>query len=99
MSQKPSQVEVEIFDQSYSVRGADPEHVKAVAAFVDKEMREVSRASGAVDSVRIAVLAALNIADELIQLRAEAGSGDGAAKETRERLEKLARELSDALEE
>jgi len=97
MSDKPAQVQVEIFDQTYSVTaGADTEHIKAVAAFVDNEMREISRASGAVDSVRIAVLAALNIADECVRLRSQVESGDERA---RERVEALTRELADALGE
>ena len=97
MSEKPALVHVDIFDQTYSVTaGADSEHIKAVAAYVDREMREVSRASGAVDSVRIAVLAALNIADECFRLRSLVESGDERAKE---RLEALTRELADALGE
>ena len=97
MSEKPSQLQVDIFDQTYSVRaGGDPEHVKAVAAYVDTEMREVSRASGAVDSVRIAVLAALNIADECFRLRSQVAAGDERA---RERVQALTRELSEALGE
>lgn len=97
MSDKAAQVQVEIFDQTYSVTaGADSEHIKAVAAFVDSEMREVSRAGGAVDSVRIAVLAALNIADECFRLRSQVESGDERA---RERVRALTRELADALGE
>jgi len=97
VSDKPALVQVDIFDQTYSVTaGADSEHIKAVAAFVDQEMREVSRSSGAVDSVRIAVLAALNIADECFRLRSQVESGD---EQARERLEALTRELSDALGE
>jgi cell division protein ZapA len=72
MDEKPSTVHVEIFGQSYAVRaGADPHHVERVAGLVDAEMREVSRAGGIVDSMRIAVLAALNIADECQRLRDE----------------------------
>jgi cell division protein ZapA len=97
LSEKPALVHVEIFDQTYSVTaGADSEHIRAVAKYVDDEMREVSRAGGAVDSVRIAVLAALNIADECFRLRAQVESGDDEAKE---RLEALTRELSEALGE
>jgi cell division protein ZapA len=97
MSDKPSLVQVDIFDQVYSVRaGADPAHVKAVAAYVDEQMREVARAGSAVDSVRIAVLAALNIADESFRLRSQLESGNDVASK---RVEALARELSEALGE
>jgi len=88
---KPSLVHVEIFGQSYSIRaGADPRYVEAIAAYVDAQMREVSRTSGAVDSVRIAVLAALNIADECFSLRR-------ATHEAEERAGRRAAELAERL--
>lgn len=97
MADKPHTVHVEIFGQSYAVRaGAEPGHVEKLAAHVDAEMQQVSRASGAVDSVRIAVLAALNIADELFRERATSRSGEGRI---REQAEQLARVLAEALEE
>ena len=62
MAEKPNLVHVEIFGQSYAVRaGAERGYVEKLAAHVDAQMREVSRGLGAVDSVRIAVLAALNL--------------------------------------
>jgi|SRR5579862_6449679 cell division protein ZapA len=83
MADKANQVHVEIFGQSYAVQaGADPGYIESVASYVDQQMREVSRGSGAVDSVRIAVLAALNIADELFRSRA-AGNAGGEALEER----------------
>ena len=64
MAEKPNLVHVEIFGQTYAVRaGGEPNFVEELAAQVDAQMREVSKQSGAVDTVRIAVLAALNIAD------------------------------------
>ena len=70
MADKPNLVHVEIFGQTYAVRaGTDPGYVERLAAHVDAQMSEVSRSSGAVDSVRVAVLAALNIADECFRLR------------------------------
>ncbi len=97
MADKPNLVPVEIFGQTYTVRaGADPGYIESVAAFVDQQMRDVSRTSRAVDSVRIAVLTALNIADELFRLRSEVRSGGG---ELQERARALARELAAALDE
>ena len=73
MADKDSLVHVEIFGQDYAVRGGDdPGYVEQLASYVDEQMKEVSRTSGAVDSLRIAVLAALNIADERFQLQDEA---------------------------
>lgn len=94
---KPDLVHVEIFGQTYAVRaGTDPGYVERLAAYVDGQMQEISRASGAVDSVRIAVLAALNIADECLRLR---GQLEEMERGARARADKLARELGAALGE
>jgi len=61
---------IDIYDQSYNVNpGQDEEHVKKLAAYVDEKMREVSDATHMADSLKVAVLAALNMADELFTLR------------------------------
>ena len=97
MAEKTDLVHVQIFGQSYAVRGGtDPGYVERLAAYVDAQMQEVSRLPGTVDSLRIAVLAALNIADECFQARAGADRG-GSALEAR--AASLARELEAALEE
>ncbi len=63
-------VRVDIYDQSYQVQGdLDEAYVSGLAGYVDVKMRAVAAATGAVDSLRVAVLAALNIADELHGLR------------------------------
>jgi len=97
MTDKPSLVHVEIFGQSYAVRaGTDPGYVEALASHVDAQMREVGRGSGAVDTLRIAVLAALNIADEVFQLRARALDEQ---RRLQSRAEALAQELAAAVGE
>lgn len=96
MAEKPNLVHVEIFGQTYAVRaGGEPGFVEALAAQVDAQMREVSKQSGAVDTVRIAVLAALNIAADLQDARARLDQADGKA---RVRAEMLARVLSSAID-
>lgn len=93
----PNLVHVDIFGQTYTVRaGTDAGYVEKLAAYVDSQMMEVSRAAGAVDSVRIAVLAALNIADQCFQLRAQEGEAERRAQA---KAEVLARALGAALEE
>jgi len=63
-------IKVEIYDQFYNLRGdLDEAYVKELALFVDEKMRTVAEATRTVDSMRVAVLAALNIADELHSLR------------------------------
>ena len=60
-------VTVEIYDQTYHLSGQDAEHIRALAAQVDAKMRAVAAQGRTVDSLRVAVLAALNLADELSQ--------------------------------
>ena len=104
MPDKADLVHVEIFGQTYSVKaGGDPAYVEKLAASVDQQMKEVSRASGAVDSLRVAVLTALNLADECARLRREV---DEARRESRsagtgvdDRVARLARKLGAALGE
>jgi len=62
-------VTVEIAGHRYPIRSdLDPEYVAALAAYVDERMRAAARDTSA-DVVRIAVLAALNIADEYFRCR------------------------------
>ena len=65
-------VTVEIYDQVYHLSGHDPEHIRDLARQVDAKMRAVAAAGHTADSLRVAVLAALNLADELSQ----AGAAD-----------------------
>jgi cell division protein ZapA len=57
-------IRVEIYDQGYNLRGTDADHILKLAEYVDLKMRAVSEKTATVDSLRVAVLAALNIADE-----------------------------------
>jgi cell division protein ZapA len=63
-------VMVEIYDQIYQLRGTDHEYIERLAQTVDEKMRAVAAHGATVDSLRVAVLAALNISDELERLRA-----------------------------
>ena len=89
-------VAVDIFGATYQVRGDDDtSHLRQLAALVDHKMREVAGRSGSVDRARIAILAALNLADELARLRDERAGGDGSAVA---KVTELTRELELALE-
>ena len=63
----PEYVTVEIYDQTYHLSGQDAAHIRDLAARVDAKMRAVAAQGRTVDSLRVAVLAALNLADELSQ--------------------------------
>ena len=60
-------VTVEIYDQVYHLSGQNPGHIRELAACVDAKMRAVAAHGSTADSLRVAVLAALNLADELSQ--------------------------------
>jgi cell division protein ZapA len=63
-------IKVEIYDQVYNVAGdLDETYVQELARHVDARMREIAHATQMVDSLKVAVLAALAIADELHSLR------------------------------
>ena len=87
-----SSVRVEIFDQAYNLRGTDPEYILKLAEYVDGKMRAVADQTHTVDSSRLAVLAALNIADEyhLLKRKQDGGMSDSS---------KRARRLLEALDE
>jgi cell division protein ZapA len=76
-------ITVEIYDQTYRLNGNDREYVERLAATVDAKMRAVAAQGRTVDSLRVAVLAALNLADELARLEeryaAVTGAGESAA--------------------
>ncbi len=63
-------VVVEIYDQIYQLSGTDPQYIERLAQLVDAKMRAVSAHGATVDSLRVAVLAALNIADEMLATQA-----------------------------
>ena len=86
-------VTVDIYDQTYHLSGQDTAHIRQLAARVDAKMRAVAAQGRTVDSLRVAVLAALNLADELAQ-------ADGAdARLGHERAANLRGLLDEVLEE
>ena len=92
MTEKSTE-KVEIFGQEYKIKGVgNPQYIHKIAGYVDKKMREIAHSSGIMSQSRIAILAALNITDELYQVR-----------ETREKaeqeLESRAAKLGELLEE
>src|ERR671913_57793 len=65
-------IRVEIYNQTYSIRSdGDSEYLMQLADFVDGRMREISSGTLTVDSLKVAILAALHIADEYHQLKSQ----------------------------
>jgi cell division protein ZapA len=60
-------IEIEIYGQKYRIRvkgEEDEKYISHLTSYVDQKMREVAVKSKSVDVLKVAVLAALNIADE-----------------------------------
>ncbi|HSA91496.1 MAG TPA: cell division protein ZapA [Terriglobales bacterium] len=97
MPPKPDgSVQVEIYDQLYNLRGSDPEYITRLAQFVDERMRSVASQAATVDSLRVAVLAALNIADEYHALQRKY---DEVASQYNQRAQQLAGQIDEALDD
>jgi cell division protein ZapA len=79
----PNRVKVQIFGQSYTVGGdLDETYVQQLARYVDERMNAVAASTQTVDSVKVAVLAALAIADELYSLRQQKIVRDDSLRES-----------------
>ena len=86
-------MKIQIYDQSYNVNAdGNEEYLHELAAYVDGKMRSIAESTHMVDSLKVAVLAALNIADEyhLLKRKQESGATD---------YQKRAHLLADALDE
>ena len=95
----PEAVSVEIYDQIYNLRGTDAEYIQQLAVLVDAKMRAVAAHGGTADSLRVAVLAALNIADELLSLRARYNALAGSQDRSEDSMRSRAGTLSEMLDE
>ncbi len=87
MADDPSRiVTVEIMGQRYPIRSAlDVEYITLLASYVDEKIQSATELSTGGDTVRIAVLAALNIADEYFRARdTETHLGDDLRKRAAE---------------
>jgi cell division protein ZapA len=63
-------IRVEIYNQTYNIRSdGDNDYILRLAEYVDRKMREISSGTLTVDSLKVAILAALHIADEYHQLK------------------------------
>ena len=72
MTNNDTLTQVEIYGQHYTLRGdGDGPYVQELASYVDGKMNDITQNSAVVDSLKVAILAALNIADEYHQLKRE----------------------------
>src|SRR5512146_2078444 len=83
-------IPVEINGQRYPIRSAlDPDYVARLASYVDEKMRAAAESTPTGDALRLAVLAALNIADELFRCRDVNHARDGELAARAGELERL----------
>ncbi|MEE9230932.1 MAG: cell division protein ZapA [Acidobacteriota bacterium] len=91
-------VQVEIFGQTYSLRGGagDSAYLQDLAGYLDRKMRDISDHTGTADTMKLAILAALNVVDELFQLKSgsegSAVDWSGKAEEFVEMLDRCLKE-------
>jgi len=79
-------IRVQIFGQTFSVHGdLDEAYVQKLAAYVNEKMSAIAQMAPTVDTQKVAVMAALAIADELHSLRFERGEREELLKEQAER--------------
>ncbi|EAX48259.1 protein of unknown function DUF710 [Thermosinus carboxydivorans Nor1] len=69
MDGKKTKITVEIFGETYALKGdIEPERILRVAAILDERMKKIAKANSRLSPSKVAVLAALNIADEYLRL-------------------------------
>jgi cell division protein ZapA len=91
-------ISVDIYDQTYNLRGQDTDYIRHLAEIVDTKMRAVASHGKTVDSLRVAVLAALNIADELATLERKYDALTGNARQNQSSLRTRAHSLTGLLD-
>ena len=89
---------VTIFGRTYHLRGSDdPQHLVELASIVDGRMREIADSTGTADTLKVAILASLNLADEY--LRSDLDDDTPASVRVEKRLGRMVTLLDEALAE
>lgn len=99
MAAEKTRVQVEILGQRYTLRVEGDEsadYVESLAAYVQRKMEEISEGTPTVDSLKLAILAALNITDEYFTLKMESDQVDDLIAD---RAQELVAILDEAVEE
>jgi cell division protein ZapA len=101
MATKPKRVEIDIFGQTFSLIADDDARLREVAKYVDAQMKELSQSAATIDSFRLAVLTALNIANERFDLADQLARKDDTheahTKSMAAKADRLSVELDEAL--
>ena len=88
-------VKVKIYGKEYTVKGkADPTYIQSVADYVDTKMKEVDANVPFESALRVAILAAMNISDELFTIKSDQSTN---ISDIDEESKLLAQELEETL--
>ena len=94
MKEKRSCSEVEIYGQKYKIKGvAGESYIEELASYVDKKMRQISENTHTVDTLKVAILAAINIADEFFRLNRKLERTEKVISEKAEKFEQLLKQI------
>ena len=97
-SQPGGATPVTIYGRTYQLRGHDdPDYLRELAARVDERMREVVEATATADTLKVAILAALNLADECEQAGRTDEPGRRRSRDAEKRLARMVTMLDEAL--
>jgi cell division protein ZapA len=97
MVDRPESIRVNIYGREYSIRGdGDPGYIAEIAHFVDMKMRQMTDNITMASTAKVAILTALNIADELFQKEQQAREQEESHSSL---IERLAERIESALAE
>jgi cell division protein ZapA len=97
MESPKNRVRVNIYGEEYSIRSeGEPDYIRDVAKYVDNKMREIAERTANRSPARVAILAALNITDELFVVRRKEERG---VRELEQRASDIISLLDDTLPE
>ncbi len=98
MHEESGILKINIYGTEYPIKSdaeTDPDYIKSVAEFVDKKMREIDENTQSKSSIKVAILAALNITDELFQERA---SKESLYSEMEDKIKNLSTKLEQCIQ-
>ena len=97
MQEEGGILKINIYGTEYPIKSdaeTDPDYIKSVAEFVDKKMQEIDENTQSKSAIKVAILAALNITDELFQERA---SKESVFSEMEDKIKNLSNRLDQSI--
>ncbi len=99
MEESTSSVRVNIYGDEYPIKGAaDPKYIQKLAEYVDSQMRDVSDRASPRDKTKVAILAAINIANELFGIKEERSDVGHKLEKINLKTEELTEQINNSLD-